>query len=148
MSRALVSLLMVIIIAVAVFNIVSTLILVVIEKKQAIAILRVQGATRGHIIRIFMIQGSIIGLLGSCLGAVIGIVISLVLPDLVLFLEHSFHIQILKADVYPISYIPSDLRMGQVISVVLFATLFSFLTSLYPAWRATKVDAAEVLRYE
>lgn len=148
MSRALVSLLMFVIIAVAVFNIVSTLILVVIEKKQAIAILRVQGATRHHIVRIFMVQGTVIGLIGSSIGAVIGIMVSLVLPDLVLFVEQLFHIQILKADVYPISYIPSDLRMSQVIWVVAVATLFSFLTSLYPAWRATRVDAAEVLRYE
>jgi lipoprotein-releasing system permease protein len=148
MSRALVSLLMFVIIAVAVFNIVSTLILVVIEKKQAIAILRVQGATRSHIVHIFMVQGTVIGLMGSCIGALIGIMISLILPDLVLFVEHLLQIQILKADVYPISYIPSDLRMGQVLSVVAVATLFSFFTSLYPAWRATRVDPAEVLRYE
>lgn len=148
MSRALVSLLMFVIIAVAVFNIVSTLILVVIEKKQAIAILRVHGATRRHIIRIFMVQGTVIGLLGSCIGAVIGILVSLVLPDVALHLEHLFHIQFLKTDVYPISYIPSDLRIDQVVSVVFIATIFSFLTALYPAWRATKIDPAEVLRYE
>jgi lipoprotein-releasing system permease protein len=148
MSRALVSLLMFVIIAVAVFNIVSTLILVVIEKKQAIAILRVQGATRGHIVRIFMVQGTVIGLMGSCIGATIGMLVSWILPDLVLSLEHLLHIQFLKTEVYPISYIPSDLRISQVIAVVVVATVFSFLTSLYPAWRATRVDAAQVLRYE
>ncbi len=148
MSRALVSLLMFVIIAVAVFNIVSTLILVVIEKKQAIAILRVQGASRKQIVRIFMVQGTMIGLTGACIGALIGSIISLLLPDLVSFLEHVFHFQFLKTDVYPISYIPSDLRANQVLSVVMVATFFSFITSLYPAWRATRVDPAQVLRYE
>jgi len=148
MSRALVSLLMFVIIAVAVFNIVSTLILVVIEKKQAIAILRVQGASRRHIVRIFMVQGTVIGFMGSCIGALLGMLVSLVLPEAVSGLEHAFHFQFLKTDVYPISYIPSDLRLSQVVSVVIVATLFSFITSLYPAWRATRVEPAEVLRYE
>ena len=148
MSRALVSLLMFVIIAVAVFNIVSTLILVVIEKKQAIAILRVQGASRRDVIRIFMVQGTVIGFMGASLGAVFGMVISLILPDVVSALEHAFHFQFLKTDVYPISYIPSDLRFSQVVSVVMVATLFSFVTSLYPAWRATRIEPAEVLRYE
>ena len=148
MSRALVSLLMFVIIAVAVFNIVSTLILVVIEKKQAIAILRVQGASRCHIIQLFMVQGTIIGCMGSCIGALLGVIVSLLLPDVVAGLEHAFHFQFLRTDVYPISYIPSDVRMGQVLSVVAVATVFSFVTSLYPAWRATRVEPADVLRYE
>jgi len=148
MSRSLVSLLMFVIVAVAVFNVVSTLILVVIEKKQAIAILRVQGANRKHITKIFMVQGTLIGLIGSCIGAVIGILISLLLPSAVTFMEHAFHFQFLKTDVYPISYIPADLRLPQVGMVVFTATLFSFVASLYPAWRATRVDPAQVLRYE
>jgi len=148
MSRALVSLLMFVIIAVAVFNIISTLILVVIEKKQAIAILRVQGASRRQIVRIFMVQGTVIGLMGSCIGALAGSVIALILPSLVALLEHAFHFQFLKTEVYPISYIPSDLRFSNVISVVMVATFFSLVTSLYPAWRATRIDPAQVLRYE
>lgn len=148
MSRSLVSLLMFVIIAVAVFNVVSTLMLVVIEKKQAIAILQVQGANRRDIMRIFIVQGVTIGLIGSCIGALLGMLVSLILPDLVAFVEHALHFQFLKTDVYPISYIPSDLRFSQVAVVVFIATFFSFIASLYPAWRATRVDPAQVLRYE
>jgi lipoprotein-releasing system permease protein len=148
MSRSLVSLLMFVIIAVAVFNIVSTLMMVVMEKKQSIAILRVQGATRWQIIRIFVVQGTAIGLAGSGLGALLGMLVSWALPGAVSGIEQAFHFHFLKTEVYPISYIPSDLRMTQVMVVVLVATLFSFITSLYPAWRATRIDPAQVLRYE
>lgn len=148
MSRSLVSMLMFVIIAVAVFNVVSTLVLVVIEKKQAIAVLRVQGATRSQITRMFLVQGIVIGATGAIIGACVGSVISFVLPDAIAFLENALDFHFLKADIYPITYIPSDLRLSQVIAVTLVAIFFSFTAALFPAWRATRIDPAVVLRYE
>lgn len=148
MSRSMVSMLMFVIIAVAVFNVVSTLVLVVIEKKQAIAVLRVQGASSGHIVRIFLAQGTVIGTLGAVAGAIIGSIISLVLPEVVAWFEQVLGFHFLKVDVYPITYIPSDLRISQVLIVTVIAIFFSFMASLFPAWRATRIAPAEVLRYE
>jgi len=148
MSRAMVSLLMLIIIAVAVFNVVTTLMLVVMEKKRAIAILQVMGAERHQIMGIFVVQGMMIGLLGSVAGALLGGVIALYLPDVVSLLEGWFHFQLLNTEIYPVSYIPSDLRMGQVLWVVVVSVTLSVLASCYPAWRGAHTEPAKVLRYE
>jgi lipoprotein-releasing system permease protein len=148
MSRAMVSLLMFIIIAVAVFNVVSTLMLVVMEKKQAIAILQVMGADARQIIGVFVMQGMLIGLLGSVVGALIGSVISLWLPDVISLLEQWFHFQLLSTEIYPVSYIPSDLRFGQVVWVVFVSVTLSLMASCYPAWRGAQTIPAKVLRYE
>jgi len=148
MSRAMVGMLMYVIIAVAVFNVVSTLVLAGFEKRQAIAILRVQGASRLRIVKLFLFQGLLIGLMGAGIGAVLGIVLSLALPEMVSLVESALGMQILKMDVYPIDYIPSDVRVLQVLGVALVAVLFSVVASIYPAWRASKVEPAAVLRYE
>lgn len=148
MSRAMVSLLMFIIIAVAVFNVVSTLMLVVMEKKQAIAILQVMGAERRQIMGVFVVQGMMIGLLGSVAGALLGSIISVCLPDVMSFLEQCFHFQLLSTEIYPVSYIPSDLRIGQVIWVVFVSVMLSLLASCYPAWCGAHTEPARILRYE
>lgn len=148
MSRSMVSLLMIIIIAVAVFNVVSTLMLVVMEKKQAIAILQVMGATRKQVVMVFVIQGMLLGLIGTLLGALLGSIVSLCLPSIVSFLEQWFHFQLLTTEIYPVSYIPSDLRWGQVVWVVSVAVMCSLLASFYPAWQGARTQAANVLRYE
>lgn len=148
MSRAMVSALMFIIIAVAVFNVISTLMLVVMEKKQAIAILQVMGARRSQVVAVFVIQGVMIGLTGALIGALLGSVIAVVLPHVLSVLEQMFHFQLINAEIYPVSYIPSDWRFTQVLVVVAVAILFSLLASFYPAWRASHGDAAQVLRYE
>lgn len=148
MSRAMVSLLMLIIIAVAVFNVVSTLMLVVMEKKQAVAILQVMGAGRRQIMGIFVVQGMMIGLLGSVVGALLGSIISLWLPDVMNFLEQWFHFQLLSTEIYPVSYIPSDLRISQVAWLVFVSVMLSVLASCYPAWRGACTEPARVLRYE
>jgi lipoprotein-releasing system permease protein len=148
MSRALVSLLMFIIIAVAAFNVVSSLIMVVFEKKQAIAILRSQGASRKHIVRIFMLQGLVIGMIGSGIGIVTGCVLAWLAPDFVNLLEGVTGIDFLRTEIYPISYIPSDIRLVNVAGVFFVAVFFSFVAALFPAWKASRVEPARVLRYE
>ncbi len=148
LSRGLVSLLMLIIIAVAVFNVVSTLMLVVIEKSNAIAILRTQGARRRDIVSIFIIQGGVIGALGAGFGALLGILFSLGIESFAQWLQATLGIQFLDTSVYPINYIPADLIGLQVAVVVTVAVVFSLLAACYPAWRAARIEPAVVLRHE
>ncbi len=148
MSKNLVGLLLFIIIAVAAFNVVSTLIMVVNDKQGDIAILRTLGASTGDIMTIFVVQGTLIGLVGAMLGVIFGCLTSLVITDIVSWLESVIHYQFLKPDVYPISYLPSDLRWDDVLWITLVALGMSFLATLYPSWRAAKIPPAEALRFE
>lgn len=148
MSKRLVELLLFLIIGIAAFNLVSTLIMVVVDKQGDIAILRTLGASTGEILGIFMVQGGLIGLVGTALGVILGCALSLVVTDLVLWLEALLGIQFLQSDVYPISYLPSDLQFGDVSQIAITALLISLLASLYPAWRASRVQPADALRYE
>lgn len=148
MSRAMVAMLMYVIIAVAVFNVVSTLVLAGFEKRQAIAILRVQGASRKQIAQLFVSQGALIGLIGAGMGAVLGVLLSYALPSLMNVFERIWGTQLLNVEIYPISYIPSDVRIEQVLSIVAVAAIFSIMAAFYPAWRASKIEPASVLRYE
>lgn len=148
MSKRLVELLLFLIIAIAAFNLVSTLIMVVVDKQGDIAILRTLGASGFEIVGIFMVQGGLIGLIGTSAGVLLGVTLSLVVTDLVQFIEKITGMQFLHSDVYPISYLPSDLQWGDVIYIGSTALLISFLASLYPAWRASRVQPAEALRYE
>jgi lipoprotein-releasing system permease protein len=148
MSKNLVSMLLLLIIAIAAFNLVSTLIMVVVDKQGDIAILRTLGASSSEIIGIFMVQGGLIGFIGTAIGGILGVLLSLVVTDLVSGIEHFFNIQFLHSDVYPISYLPSDLQWPDVVQVLLTALIISFFASLYPAWRASRVRPADALRYE
>lgn len=148
MSKGLVGLLLFLIIAIAAFNVVSTLIMVVVDKQGDIAILRTLGASTGTIMKVFMVQGSLIGVIGTVSGILLGVVLSQVVTDAVAWIEQLFGIQFLKSDVYPISYLPSDLRWPDVVLVGLVSLCMSFLATLYPAWRASRVNPAEALRYE
>jgi len=148
MSKQLVGMLLFLIIAIAAFNIVTTLIMVVVDKQGDIAILRTLGATSSEIIGIFMVQGGLIGFIGTTIGGVLGVLLSLVVTDLIRGVEKLFHIQFLHSDVYPISYLPSDLQWSDVFQVLLTALVISFFASLYPAWRASRIQPAEALRYE
>ena len=136
------------IVAVAAFNIVSTLVMVVTDKRGDIAILRTLGASPASIMGIFLISGTVIGLIGTLVGVTIGVGIALNVETIVPWIEHLTGTQFMPADVYYISEVPSRLDWNDVWHVGLMAFGLSFLATLYPAWSASRVQPAEALRYE
>ena len=136
------------IIAVAAFNIVSTLVMVVADKRSDIAILRTLGAAPRSIMMIFVIQGAIIGVFGTLLGVAGGVALALNVETLVPAIEAFFNVQFLAADVYYISEVPSELHWDDVGVMASVALLLSLLATLYPAWRAARTHPVEALRYE
>jgi lipoprotein-releasing system permease protein len=136
------------IVAVAAFNIVSTLIMVVTDKRSDIAILRTLGATPASVMTIFIIQGVFIGLLGTAIGVASGVGLALNVETIVPAIEHLFNVQFLAADVYYISDVPSELHWNDVWVMAGVAILLSLFATLYPAWRAARTHPAEALRYE
>ena len=136
------------IVAVAAFNIISTLVMAVTDKQPDIAILRTLGASPTSIMKIFMVQGSLIGLIGTALGVAIGVVLALNVETVVPFIERLFHVDLFPADVYYISKLPSKLVWSDVTTIAGVALALAFLATLYPSWRASRVQPAEALRYE
>jgi lipoprotein-releasing system permease protein len=136
------------IIMVAAFNIVSTLVMLVTDKQSDIAILRTLGMAPGSVMRIFMVQGTIIGVIGTLIGALLGVVTAINVADIVAAIEQAFNVEFFPSDVYVISGFPSEMRFSDVVSVILMSLGLSFLATIYPAWRASKLDPAEALRYE
>jgi lipoprotein-releasing system permease protein len=136
---------LVLVIAVASFNIVSTLIMAVNEKKSDIAILKTMGAKSSTIMASFMFQGLMNGIVGCLLGASLGVLISLNLTDIIRAIEAALSVEFLSAEVYFIDFLPTVLRQQDVINTVITALIMSLLATIYPAWRATKVDPAQVL---
>ena len=148
MEKRMIALLLLLIVFVAAFNIVSTLVMVVTDKRSDIAILRTMGATPASILRIFMVQGVLIGVIGTALGVGLGVTLALTVTDLVAWIEQILGIQFLSAEVYFISYLPSELIWSDVGLITVAALLISFVATLYPAWRASRTQPAEALRYE
>jgi lipoprotein-releasing system permease protein len=136
---------LVLVIAVASFNIVSTLIMAVNERKGDIAILKTMGAGAPVIMATFMFQGIVNGVVGCVVGMVLGIVIALNLTDMIVAIETLFNVSVLSGGVYFIDFIPTNLRQADVIVTVVTALFMSVLATLYPAWQATKVEPAQVL---
>jgi lipoprotein-releasing system permease protein len=136
------------IVAVAAFNLVSTLVMLVTDKQADIAILRTLGISPGSVMGIFMIQGIIVGAFGILLGVFGGVLLAINLPGLVKWIEHTFHVEFLPADVYYISEVPSDMHWHDVGWIALIAFVFCLFATLYPARRASKTAPAEALRYE
>jgi len=136
---------LVLVIAVASFNIVSTLIMAVNNKRGDIAILKTMGASSKLIMLTFIYQGLVNGLLGSVIGGISGVVLALNLAGIVAFIERLFTLTLLSADVYFIDHIPSHLQMSDVYITVITALIMSLIATIYPAWRATKIEPAQVL---
>ena len=136
------------IVAVAAFNIISTLVMTVNDKQSDIAILRTIGMTPGSLMMIFIIQGMVIGLIGTLLGVCIGVPVALNVNEIVTFIEGLFNTKFLPADVYYISELSSDLRVADVLTYSVSAFSLSVLATIYPAWRAAKIQPADALRYE
>lgn len=148
LEKTMIGLLLLMIVAVAAFNIISTLVMVVTDKRSDIAILRTMGASPRTIMLSFMVQGAVIGVVGTLVGTLLGIVLALSVSDVIAWIEGLLNMQILSAEVYFISYIPSQLLVQDVLIVCGSALLLSFLATLYPSMRAAKVQPAEALRYE
>lgn len=146
MQKTMISLLLVLIVTVAVFNIVATLIMFVNDKKGDIAILQTMGNSHGSIMLIFVVQGMVIGLLGCILGVALGAVIAAYISEIQFWLESIVGRPLL--DAYFIHYLPSEINWYEVSSITLFAFSLSILATIYPAWRAVRTDPAEALRFE
>ncbi|NOS87424.1 MAG: lipoprotein-releasing ABC transporter permease subunit [Methylococcaceae bacterium] len=136
------------IVAVAAFNIVSTLVMVVTDKRGDIAILKTQGLTSASVMGIFMVLGSIIGVVGTLLGTLGGVLLALNVETIVPAIESLFQVQFMAADVYYISELPSKLVWSDVYAIAGMAFFLSLLATIYPAWQASRINPAEVLRYE
>lgn len=148
MEKTMIGLLLLLIIAVAAFNIVSTLVMVVTDKQTDIAILRTMGLTSIQVMWIFIVQGIFIGTVGVLLGLALGVTMALNVSDMIAGLEAILNTQFLNADVYFISYLPSELNWQDVKVIMIAAFAMTVLATLYPAWRASRVQPAEALRYE
>lgn len=148
LTKSIIFMILLLVVAVAAFNIVSTLVMVVREKRAEIAILRTIGASPMVILRIFMSQGALIGLVGTGLGVVLGIAIAANIAWIVALLERLLGFRFLAPDVYFISDFPSQIRVGDVIEIAVIAFLLAFVSTVYPAWRAAAIAPAEALRHE
>ncbi len=148
LEKTIMFIIVVLIVLVAAFNIISTLIMVVMEKNKDIAILKSMGVPSKGILRIFIIEGGVIGVAGTVLGAIAGLTVAFNLEKIIDFLENTFGFKILARDVYYIDQFPSQVNPLDVSLIVVTAILISLLATLYPSWRASKLDPAEALRYE
>jgi lipoprotein-releasing system permease protein len=136
------------IIAVAAFNLVSTLVMTVTDKQADIAILRTLGASPPSIMKIFMVQGALVGIMGTVAGVALGVTVALNIDVIVPFIEHLLGVQFLSKDIYLISDIPSDMRWPDVFKIGGVSVLLAFVATIYPSFTASRVKPAEALRYE
>lgn len=136
------------IVAVAAFNIVSTLVMAVTDKRADIAIMRTFGASPASILKVFVIQGALIGVIGTMIGAVLGVITALNIETIVPFIERTFQVQFLAKDVYYISDLPSKLVWSDVWTILALSFVLSLLATLYPSYKASQINPSEALRYE
>jgi len=136
------------IVAVAAFNLVTTLVMTVTDKRGDIAILRTLGASPASVMAIFVIQGATVGVLGTLGGFALGMVVALNIDVIVPAIEHALNASFLPRDIYLISRMPSDPQAADIVPVVLISLWLALLATLYPSWRASRVQPAEALRHE
>jgi len=148
LSKTLVGFLLTLLVAVAAFNIVVSLVMVVREKQGDIAILRTMGTSFGSIRNIFLVQGFSVGLIGTFFGLLLGILLSLTISDIIAWLERALDIQFLSADIYPVNYLPAQIQTGDLILVCGLSLFLTMLATLLPADFAARVDPANALRFE
>jgi lipoprotein-releasing system permease protein len=147
-EKTMMFIILMLIVAVAAFNVVSTLVMAVTDKQADIAILRTLGASPGSIMQVFMVQGVLIGVLGTLIGVAGGVALALNIDVVVPFLERLLRLKFLSPEVYFINELPSDLRGADVIAITSVALVLSLVATIYPSWRASRVRPAEALRYE
>ena len=148
LEKRLMFIILTLIVAVAAFNLVSTLVMTVTDKRADIAILRTLGASPRSVMAVFMVQGALSGVIGTLAGVGFGLLIAYNVGSLVAGIEWVLHVSFLPASVYLISHMPSDPQSGDIVPIVLISLALSFAATLYPSWRASRVQPAEALRYE
>lgn len=148
MEKTVMCCILLLIIAVAAFNLVSSLVMMVTDKRADIAIMRAMGASRKSIMGVFVVQGFIIGVIGTLVGLGLGLLLASHVTSLVDMLQNLLHVQFISEDVYFIGFVPSDIRQFDVIMICSFSLVMSLLATLYPAWQAANIQPAEALRYE
>ena len=147
-EKRLMFIILTLIVAVAAFNLVSTLVMTVTDKRADIAILRTLGATPRSVMAIFMVQGAASGIIGTLAGVVLGLVVAFNIDVIVPAIERVLHTTFLPSSVYLISRMPSDPQQGDIVPIVVISLVLAFVATLYPSWRASRLQPAEALRYE
>ena len=147
-EKTMMSIILTLIVAVAAFNLVSTLVMTVTDKRADIAILRTLGASPGSIMGIFVVQGAMVGVIGTLAGLLLGLGVAFNIDVIVPALEQLFHASFLPKDIYLINRMPSEPQQGDIVPITLISLVLAFLATIYPSWRASRVNPAEALRYE
>ena len=147
-EKRLMFIILTLIVAVAAFNLVSTLVMTVTDKQADIAILRTLGASPRSIMGIFMVQGAASGVIGTLVGMGLGLLVAFNIGSIVPAIERLLHMSFLPSSIYLISRMPSDPQSGDIVPIVLISLVLAFIATIYPSWRASRVQPAEALRYE
>ncbi len=147
-EKRLMFIILTLIVAVAAFNLVSTLVMTVTDKRADIAILRTLGATPRSVMAIFMVQGAASGVIGTLAGVLLGLLVAFNIDVIVPAIEHLLHVSFLPSSIYLISRMPSDPQQGDIVPIAIISLVLAFVATLYPSWRASRMQPAEALRYE